>query len=295
MQCAFEANGLTKRFGEVVALDSVTLAIQKPSLVGLLGRNGSGKTTLLRHVVGLFLPTAGTSETLGSSSRQLGSDELARIGFVPQEIRLLDWMSVEQHIRYVSTFYSRWDRERESRLCTELDLDVNAQVGALSTGNAQKLAIVLAVCHHPEFLVLDEPVSDLDPIARGTLLKFLLEVMREDDATIVISSHVLRDVERIVDWVICLERGRVTTDAALDELKEHYAEWQITARNDELPPSFSEPFILQQEVRGREARLVVAQASADADAFGAAYRAEVVSRPLNLEQMFPLLVREAGS
>ena len=295
MEYVFEAHKLTKRFGDLAALDHVDTQISRPSIVGLLGRNGSGKTTLLRHLMGLQLPTEGTATTLGRSASHLGHDELIRIGFVPQEIRLLDWMTVEQHLRYVACFYPEWDGNREQRLLTELDLDTSSVVGALSTGNLQKLAIIMAVCHHPQLLVLDEPVSDLDPIVRGRLLEFLLELLQEDEATILVSSHVLRDVEKIVDWVLCLDRGRIVTDAALDELKERYAEWLIMSQNGDLPERFSEPFVLAQEVSGREARLRVLRDLADVDAFQTTHQVTVTRRSLNLEEMFPLLVEEQES
>ena len=153
----------------------------------------------------------------------------------------------------------------------------------------------MAVCHHPRLLVLDEPVSDLDPIVRARLLGFLLELLREDRATILVSSHVLRDVEKIVDWVVCLDQGRIITDAGLDELKERYAEWLIGSQDGDLPESFAESFVLQQEISGREARLVVLQDEASIEAFQAAHQVDVVSRALNLEEMFPLLVREQES
>jgi ABC-2 type transport system ATP-binding protein len=142
--------------------------------------------------------------------------------------------------------------------------------------------------------VLDEPVSDLDPIARGTLLEFLLELLQEDRATILISSHVLRDVERVVDRVVCLEQGRLTTDSTLDDLKERYAEWLITSRNGELAPSFVESFVLSQEIEGREARLLVDLADADVERFRIDHSVSIESRALNLEEMFPLLVREVS-
>lgn len=292
MEHVFETNGLTRRFDEVVALDGVDLKVRRPSIVGLLGRNGSGKTTLIRHLMGVQLPSAGTVTTLGRPSAELGHDELVQIGYVPQEIRLLDWMTVEQHLNYVSCFYPQWDREREKRLLDQLELQGWTAVGALSTGNLQKLAIIMAVCHHPRLLVLDEPVSDLDPIVRGRLLEFLLELLREDEATILVSSHVLRDVEKVVDWILCLEQGRVVTDAALDELKELYAEWLIVSNNGELPERFSEPFVLAQEVRGREARLLVRQGAAEEESFRAAHGVEITGRSLNLEELFPILVGE---
>jgi len=294
MQYPFEANDLTKRFGHLVALDRVNLHIRPQSIVGLLGKNGSGKTTLMRHLIGLYLPTEGSATTLGKPADQLGHEELVDIGFVPQEIRLLDWMTVGQHLDYVSCFYPRWDEDRRHRLETELELDAGAHVGSLSTGNLQKLAIILAVCHHPKLLVLDEPVSDLDPIVRVRLLEFLLELLQEDQATILVSSHVLRDVEKIVDWVVCLDQGRVVADAGLDELKERYAEWLVVSHNGDLPERYSEAFVLEQEISGRQARLLVDQGETGLEVFRAAHDVDISSRPLNLEEMFPLLVQGRG-
>ncbi len=294
MDYPVQSENLTKRFDKVTALDGVSLAIRPQSIVGLLGRNGCGKTTFLHHVVGLYLPTEGELQTLGKDSSQLGHGQLARIGFVPQEIRLLDWMTVEHHLRYVSSFYSKWDSDRQDRLLEELDLDPSARVGALSTGNLQKLAILLAVCHHPKLLLLDEPVSDLDPIVRARFLEFLLEVLREDQATILVSSHILRDVEKIVDWVVCLDEGRVIADAGLDDLKEQYAEWRVVSAEGDLPESFTEPFVLEQQISGREGLLRVRVDKADLSAFCVAYGATVEARPLNLEQMFPLFLEGAG-
>jgi len=290
MEFVFETNGLTKRFDGVTALDKIDLKVRRPSIVGLLGKNGSGKTTLIQHLIGLKLPDEGSVSTLGRPGAELGHDELKRIGYVPQDIRLLDWMTVEQHLRYVSCFYPEWDREREQRLLEELELEADKAVGALSTGNLQKLAVILAVCHHPRLLILDEPVSDLDPIVRGKLLEFLLELLREDEATILVSSHVLRDVEKIVDWVICLDSGKVVTDAALDELKELYAQWRVVSNNGDLPERFSEPFVLAQEVSGREACLLVKQGTAEMTVFRTTHGVEVSGRPLNLEEMFPILI-----
>lgn len=294
MDSVFATRDLTKRFDEVVALDHVDLTIDGHSIVGLLGRNGSGKTTLLNHLMGLQLPSEGSVMTLGVPAETIDHEQLVQIGFVPQEIRLLDWMTVDQHLRYVSSFYPRWDLERQNQLACELELDPQALVGSLSTGNLQKLAIILAVCHHPTLLVLDEPVSDLDPIVRGKLLEFLLDLLREDRATIIISSHVLRDVERIVDWVLCLDRGRLVTDQGLDDLKERYVEWLVTWGDSDLPLRFTETYILEQEIHGREAKILVDQRGSDLGRFRSHHSVEVTPRPLNLEEMFPLLVRQEG-
>jgi ABC-2 type transport system ATP-binding protein len=218
----FELDHVSKRFGSTVALDDVTVAVSRHSIVGLIGRNGSGKTTLLHHVSGLVLPDSGACRTLGHPSGKLEREQLARMGVVQQHDRLLEWMRGRQLLEYVASFYTSWDRDLERRLVAELEIDVERRVGTLSPGSVQKLALVLATCHRPELLLLDEPLSDLDPVARQRVLTLLLDRFSSDDMTIVISSHMLHDIEPVIDRVLCLDAGRVVADSGLDELKEHY-------------------------------------------------------------------------
>jgi ABC-2 type transport system ATP-binding protein len=224
MSNAFELDRVTKSFGSTTALDDVSMMVPKRSIVGLVGRNGSGKTTLLRHITGLLLPDSGRCTTLGTETARLGPSELSRIGVVNQHDLLLEWMRAEQLVRYVSTFYGSWDGDLERTLMSELEIDGRAKVGAMSPGNLQKLSLVLATCHHPELLLLDEPLSDLDPIARQSVLAMLLDRFRSDEVTIVVSSHMLRDIEPALDRIIILESGRVAAQGELDELKEEYAD-----------------------------------------------------------------------
>lgn len=291
MKHVFESSGLTKRFGDVTALAGIDLALPRGVVVGLIGKNGSGKTTLLRSALGLCLPDAGQAVTLGRATSALGPQELARIGAVHQENRLFGWMTVERHLEYVAGFYGRWDVQRQTRLLERLELDPRERVDRLTPGGVQKLALVIAVCHHPELLLLDEPVSALDPIARAETLAFLLELLQEDGSTIVVSSHVLHDVERVVDWIVCLDRGRRIESAPLEELQERYAEWNVVSRNAGLPVRFVEPFVLEQKSDGRQARLVVRDAASVVDEFSARHHAEIAPRALGLERIFPLLLR----
>jgi len=291
MNVVFRAEHLTKRYEDVLALDDIDLAFPEGSVIGLIGRNGSGKTTLLHHAVGLVLPTEGESTTLGCPSHSLGDEQLARIGFVPQETRFLDWMTVDDHIDYVAGFYSNWDRQREKRLRGDLELDGGRLVGALSSGNVQKLALVLAVCHHPQLLIVDEPVSDIDPIVRARLLAFLLELIRDDGSTVVISSHVLRDIAQVVDRIVCLHHARIAADAPLDELKDRFARWAVRSPGTPLPDHFDEDFVLGQQVDGGQALLEVDCREADRMTFAARHGVAIESHPLNLERLFPLLVR----
>jgi ABC-2 type transport system ATP-binding protein len=290
-ETVFEASGLTKEFGEVTALRDVSLSLGGPSIIGLIGRNASGKTTLLRHIVGLQLPTRGGARTLGVATRSLRHEQLARIGVVTQTPAFIHWMSVGRQLRYLSGFYPRWDLNRQSLLLDLLDLDVRSEIGGLSTGSVQKLGIVAALCHHPDLILLDEPVSNLDPIVRDRILKVLFDLVQEDNATIVISSHILHDIESTVDWIVCLSDGAVAADAALDDLKDQYAEWRITARTRDLPDRFAEPFVVRQAVtQPRIARIEVRTADADLSAFQRTYDADVEVAALNLQGLFPILV-----
>jgi len=286
-------DGVRKSFGACVALDGVSLNLPAGHIVGLVGRNGSGKTTLLRMVSGLALPTAGTVKVFGHHSDQLEDEDLLRLGVVHQQGHFLSWMRVREQLDYVSSFYPGWDKHLVRQLLGALELDENARVGTLSPGNLQKLAVIIALGHRPELLLLDEPVSALDPLAREALLRVLLELIQDEGITIVISSHALRDVERVVDWIVCLDSGRVLIDAALDDLREQFGEWRVSSSNGSLPRRFDESFVLEQQQDGRQATLIVRAPGEPLAAFEARHHVRVEASPLNLERMFPLWTKGA--
>jgi ABC-2 type transport system ATP-binding protein len=287
---AFEMHEIVKRYGSTTALAGVSLSVPRRSMVGLVGRNGSGKTTLLRHVTGLVLPDAGRCVTLGLPAAELSRAELSRLGVVHQDDRLLDWMRAGQLLEYVSSFYETWDGDLERSLMATLEVDRGARVGAMSPGTRQKLALVLATCHHPELLLLDEPLSDLDAIARQSVLTMLLDRFNSDDMTIVISSHMLRDIERVVDRIVCLDAGRIVADDELDALKERFSEWVVTSPGGGLPSRYPEPYVVTARGDRSRARLVVREGDAHAAGFAARYGATIDARTLNLESIFRVLV-----
>src|SRR4051812_17111286 len=163
-----------KRFGRAPALRGADLALPRGSVVGLLGANGAGKTTLIRCALGLARPDAGTATVFGTPAWDLGEDAKARIGYVPQEPVLFPWMRGGDLLRYVSAFYPRWDAQLVRRLLSDWQVDPAARVGSMSPGTRQRLAIVLALAHEPELLVLDEPVAHLDPGGRREFLRAIL-------------------------------------------------------------------------------------------------------------------------
>ena len=291
MPSVVDIHRLSKTYGAKRALQDLTLTIDHQRMVGLIGQNGSGKTTLLDLISGMALPSGGTCNTLGREGGQLDEATLARIGVVYQENRFLDWMRVDQHLRYFGSFYPNWDKTREASLLRDLELDPAAKVGHLSGGDVQKLGIITAVCHHPRLLLLDEPLSSLDPIARESLLKFILRLLDEDEVTIIVSSHALMDVERLVDWVVCLNAGTLRANSSLEDLQERFAEWDVTALDRPLPERFSEPFIVEQTGTARQGRLVVDTADSSLAAFRHNHQVGVTVNRLNLEKIYPLLLK----
>jgi ABC-2 type transport system ATP-binding protein len=291
MKCIIETKHLSKRYGQRLALNDISLSIEPQRVVGLIGQNGSGKTTLLDIIAGTVLPSEGTAQTLGTSAGALDESLLEQLGVVYQENRFLDWMSVEQHLRYFGSFYSKWDVARQNALLRDLELNPRAKVGHLSGGDIQKLGVITAVAHHPKLLLLDEPLSALDPIARETMLKFILRLLDEDDVTIIVSSHALRDIERLVNWVIFLKEGVLCANSTLDGLQERFAEWHVTSGSGSLPGIFLEPFIREQSGNSRQSLLLVEHAHTAIDSFCAKYGCEIRTTSISLERIYPLLVR----
>lgn len=191
---------------------------------GLLGRNGSGKSTLMHTLLGLVPSALGDCKTLGQDVGRLDDDHLSRIGFVDQHYGLLGWLRVEDQIHYVKLMRPNWDRALEQQLLHDFELLASAhlKVDELSGGARQRLAVLVALCHHPDLILLDEPVSAQDPIFRGIVLTAIRNRVIEDGATVVISSHVLRDIEAVVDRIAVLDGGRITVDEDLDTLKEEH-------------------------------------------------------------------------
>lgn len=289
-----QVRGLSKRYRKTQALTDVNLDLHPGGIVGLVGRNGAGKSTLLGHLVGLLAPTSGSVRTLGVDSLRLGADQLSRIGYVDQDSKLIDWMSVESLIRYVAAMQPKWDLDLERSLRGTLELEERKKsVAKLSPGMRQRLALLLAVCHRPKVLVLDEPASALDPIARQDAMRLILDRAIEDDATVVVSSHVLHDLEKIIDRVVLLEGGRIAVDESLDTLQEGHAEWIVRDPEGRLPSRFEEPFVLSSRGDSRQQQLCVRAGMNELEPFRQRHGFEVEARSLDLERLYPLLASEA--
>ena len=217
MNAVIETYGLGKRYGRKWALTDCTLSIPAGHVVGLVGPNGAGKTTLLNLAVGLLAPTAGTIKVLGGLPAA-GPAQLARVGFLSQDAPVYTGLSVGDHLKLGARMNPGWDAELARDRVDRLDMDPGQKAGTLSGGQRAQLALTLAVAKRPELLILDEPVASLDPLARREFLQDLMEAVAEQELSVVLSSHLVADLERVCDYLIVLIGSQVRVAGPVDEL-----------------------------------------------------------------------------
>jgi ABC-2 type transport system ATP-binding protein len=217
---AIELRGLTKRFGETLALDHVDLVVRPGVVFGFLGRNGAGKTTALRILSGLARPTAGTAHVLGHDVARASDAVRARIGFLPDVPGFYPWMTAREYLEFAGRLFGLDEATLGARAEALLEMaglaSVTTRVGGFSRGMKQRLGIAQALINAPSLLMLDEPTSALDPIGRREVLEMVASLRGR--TTVFFSTHILADVERVCDAVAILERGRVVASADIAEL-----------------------------------------------------------------------------
>jgi len=209
--------GLGKRYRARWALTDCTLSIPAGYVVGLVGPNGAGKTTLLNLATGLLAPTAGIIEVLGGRPGA-GPGQLAKVGYLAQDAPVYTGLSVADHLRLGARLNPGWDANLARDRIDRLDLDPRQKAGSLSGGQRAQLALTMATAKRPELLLLDEPVAALDPLARREFLSDLMETVAEQQVSVVLSSHLISDLERVCDYLIVLISSRVRVAGPVDEL-----------------------------------------------------------------------------
>jgi ABC-2 type transport system ATP-binding protein len=217
MTPVIEARGLGKRYRGRWALTDCTLSIPSGHVVGLVGPNGAGKTTLLQLATGLLAPTAGTIKVVGGRPA-VSSAQLARVGFVAQDAPVYAGLSVADHLRLGVHLNPGWDAQLAADRVRRLGLEPARKAGKLSGGQRAQLALTLAIAKRPELLILDEPVASLDPLARRDFLQDLTEATAEHQLSVVLSSHLVADLERVCDYLIVLAATRVQVAGEVTEL-----------------------------------------------------------------------------
>ena len=213
---------LTRRFDTKLALDNLSLTVPRGGVFGLIGGNGAGKTTLLKHLLGMLKAQSGTVKVFGLDPVENPVGVLGRIGYLSEDRNLPNWMRVREQMRYTQAFYPGWDANYAEELRDAFDLDPKAKVRNLSRGQRARAGLLVALAYRPDLLVLDEPSSGLDPVVRRDILGAIIRTIGDEGRTVLFSSHLLDEVERVADRVAIIHQGRIMLTASLDEIKESH-------------------------------------------------------------------------
>ena len=285
MSTVLETCGLGRKYGRRWALHGCTLAIPAGRVVGLVGPNGAGKSTLLNLAVGLLEPTSGTIQVFGQEPGD-GPAQLSRTGFVAQDTPVYARLSVASHLRAGAWLNATWDSELAERRIGQLGIDPRQRAGSLSGGQRAQLALTLAIAKRPELLILDEPVASLDPLARREFLQSLMEVVAERDMSVVLSSHLIADLERTCDYLVILAASKVRLAGEVSELLASHHRLSGPRRDPGRLPANQE--IIEESHTGRQSRLLVKTA-------GPIHDPSWTVRPVGVEDLVLAYMRRSSA
>lgn len=218
METILECRNLTKDYKKIRALDNVNFTVEKGHIVGLLGPNGSGKTTFIKIVAGLLTPSAGEI-TIGGNA--VGVETKKIVSYLPDHNFLTPWMTVEGMVQYFEDFYEDFSRERAEEMLGSLSIDRKAKIKTLSKGTQEKVALILVMSRKAELYLLDEPIAGVDPATRDYILRTILSNY-DDNAAIIISTHLISDVEQVLSDVIFINQSRVVLCDTVDNIRDTY-------------------------------------------------------------------------
>lgn len=278
---------VTKSFGSTRVLDQLDWSIESGSVVGLLGLNGSGKSTLIRCMLGLLKPDSGQIHIDGEDVWDLSDGIKARLSFVDQNPKLFPWMSGKQLLEHIGSMYPRWNERLVMDIAKDWDVPLDKRFGAISPGQQQKVAILSALGNEPDLLVLDEPVSSLDPVARRSFLRSLLEITLDANRTVLLSTHITSDLERVASHIAVLNEGKIRWFDELDKLKDRVKPLRLRSRSSRLPLNLQVPNSIRVSVTDKTATAVVGNWSEETHLqIQQAYDVDIDVEDLNLEDIF---------
>ncbi len=252
MSTVLGTEDLTKRFRGKTALSNCTLNVPQGHVVGLVGPNGSGKSTLLNIAAGLLSPSEGSIRVLGEPPAS-NPTQLGRVGFVAQDTPLYSAFSVNDHLRFGKHTNLTWDDDLARRRIDQLGLDLAQRAGKLSGGQRAQVALTLAIAKRPDFLLLDEPVASLDPLARREFLQILMETVADHAVSVVLSSHLVSDIERVCNYLVILVSSRVQLAGDVDDLLSSHH--RLVGPRDVPPPE--NQVIIESSYTDRQSTLLV--------------------------------------
>jgi ABC-2 type transport system ATP-binding protein len=256
-----ETRGLTRYFGGKAALLDMNLRVPRGSVFAFLGRNGAGKSTAIRMMLGMLEPTRGSARVLGCDSRELTPSVRAKIGYMAENHPVFDWMRVQQCATFQSAFYPHWNHDTFSAVIEHFAIDPRTRAGHLSHGQRAGLCLAMTLAPEPELLILDDPDTGLDPVARRALLEAMLYFTRGGERTIFFSSHLLDDVERVADHIAVLDRAVLRTSCSVETFRERVRQFVVRFAGSPPRQLPAIPGLLQTARMENDLSLVVANAN----------------------------------
>jgi len=278
--------GLTRRFKKKVALDNVSLDVPRGVVYGLVGGNGAGKTTMIKHILGLLKPQSGTVRVLGHDPVDDPVSVLSQIGYLSEDRDLPGWMRVRDWIRYSEAFYPGWAPDYAERLRERFGLDPDTRIKNLSRGEKAKAGLLAALAFRPPLLLLDEPSSGLDASARRNILEAIVRTVADEGRTVIFSSHLLDEVERVADRVAMITQGNIAFEGSLEDMHANHRRWSLHFAS---PPGGAPAIPAALHLEGEGANWIAITAG-DGDVFrqqvGAAGADIVEASTPSLEEIF---------
>ena len=245
-QSVVDVSNLSRTFGDKAALDDVSFRATAGQVYGLVGSNGAGKTTLLKHLLGLLRAASGSVRVFGLDPVRDPVGVLSRVGYLSEERELPEWMRIDELMRYTQAYHATWDAAYARELLETFALDPAKKVKDLSKGMRAQAGLIVAVAHRPALLILDEPSSGLDAVVRRDILDAIVRAVADDGRTVIFSSHLLDEVERMSDHVTLIHQGRVSLSGALDEVRRQYQRSRVHfAENFEQPPVLETALLIE--------------------------------------------------
>jgi ABC-2 type transport system ATP-binding protein len=281
-----ELTKIRKRFDIRSVLLGLNLDVPAGTVLGLMGRNGAGKSTLIKCLLGLLKPDSGKATVFDEDSWNLSAAAKQRIGYVPQTMPGFRWMKAKIFLDYIGSYYQRWNRDKVLTLMKEWGITGDMRISRMSEGEIQKLSIIRALGHEPDLLVFDEPVASLDPLARRDFLRQIVELGMDEKRTMIFSSHIASDLERVASEIVIIKEGVVAYRGELAVLQERIRRIRIQSEYN-LHTPIPIPNIIHSVVEGATAEVTVDDVPDDEIMrLGDKLSARITIESLNLEDIF---------
>ncbi|NQZ23824.1 MAG: ABC transporter ATP-binding protein [Colwellia sp.] len=283
MTTTIQISKLSKSYKKQQVLTELDWSIKQGDVIGLLGKNGAGKSTLINAILNINPADSGSVSLLGEDNKVLTSATKARIGYVPQQNDEITWLTVKELIQFKKQFYAHWNDSKVAELISRWEIDTNKKMSELSVGQGQRVLIILALAHEPDLMIFDEPAAALDPAGRRDFLKEIVNLAADENKTIIFSTHITTDLERVANKVAILHQGKICHFDDLDNVKENVVKVSVIS---DQPNKITIPYAINTFQDNHQVNGVVTQVDLQWKKELESQGHQVDITPMSLEDIF---------